>query len=213
MALPAYELEESFLEKDEHTEAEYFAWEDRSPHRWEFIPLPPSEGAGERRGIIRAMSGGIPVHSALAANLITILNNELRRAAHGACQPYGSDLKVHCADGRNTYPDVTVACEPLEFYRDRRDIILNSVLIAEVVSPSSELDDASSKRRSYQTIPTLQYYLLIGADETRVEMYTRVGEEWRYQVWTDPEAQVPLPDLGITVPLAELCFGLEWQRA
>jgi len=210
VALPAYELEESFLEKDVHSEQAYFTWEDRSPHRWEFLPTETPGEPGERLGIIRAMSGGTAAHSAIAANLITSLNNEFRRQTPGNCRPFGSDLKVHCPDGRNTYPDVTVVCGPLQFYRDRRDIVLNPVLIAEVLSPSTAQDDEGSKRRSYQTITTLQYYMLIAADEVRVEMYAREeGSEWRYELWKAPSSLVALPTLGIEVPLADLYIQVD----
>ena len=210
MALPAYELEESFLEKDAHTEGEYFAWEDRSPHRWEFLPIQIPGDSGERLGIIRAMGGGTAAHSAIAANLITSFNNELRRQAPGNCRAYGSDLKAHCPDGRNTYPDVTVVCGPLQFYRDRRDIILNPVLVAEVLSPSTAQDDEGSKRRSYQTITSLRSYLLMAADEVRAEIYTREeGSEWRYELWKEPNSLVALPTLGIALPLLDLYIHVD----
>ena len=38
MALPEQYLDTALLDKDWHTEEEYFAREDRSPGRWEFLP-------------------------------------------------------------------------------------------------------------------------------------------------------------------------------
>jgi Uma2 family endonuclease len=172
MALPAMNVDFLF-EKDLYTEEEYFALEDSSRLRWEFVPKAMLDTRGERLGFIRAMSGGTSDHSALSLNLGAELVTALRMADRRGCRPFNSDLKVHCPDGRNTYPDVSVVCGPPEYYLGRRDIILNSVLVAEVLSPGTESDDRGDKWKSYQGISGLQYYLLLPPDQIRVELYSR----------------------------------------
>ena len=171
-----------FLDKGCYTEEEYFALEDRSPERWEFIPTDAPSLSGLRLGIIRAMSGGVPDHAGIMANLITALTLALRGAGNLTCRVFSSDLKIHNADGRNTFPDVSVICGKLNYHRGRRDIITNPTLIAEVLSPSTEADDRGGKRQSYQTIPTLQHYLLVFANEPRAELYTRGEQGWRLEI-------------------------------
>lgn len=205
MALPALFAPNLLVDKDWHTEDEYFALEDQSQARWEFVP----DGApGPRLGRIRAMSGGTVDHSGIASNLITALHI----AGNQMCRVFNSDLKVHTAEGRNTFPDVSVLCGAPSFYLARRDIVTNPILIAEVLSPSTEADDRAEKRLSYQTIPALQHYLLLAADQTRVELYTRgPSGGWHFEVWETQNAQIPLPALGIALALSDLYALVEFE--
>lgn len=208
MALPALFAPNLLVDKDWHTEDEYFALEDQSQARWEFVP----DGApGPRLGRIRAMSGGTVDHSGIASNLITALHMALRDAGNQMCRVFNSDLKVHTAEGRNTFPDVSVLCGAPSFYLARRDIVTNPILIAEVLSPSTEADDRAEKRLSYQTIPALQHYLLLAADQTRVELYTREASGWHFEAWEDGNAQIPLPALGIALALSDLYALVEFE--
>ncbi len=209
MALPALYAEDPFLDKDWYTEEEYFAQEDHSPARWEFLP-DTSTPRGPRLSRIRAMSGGTLDHSAIAVNLMTALNGALRGAGIQTCRVFGSDFKVHTADGRNTYPDAGVVCGKPIYHRGRRDIITNPLLLAEVLSPSTQADDRSDKWVSYQTISTLQHYLLLATDRARVELYTREASGWHFEAWEDRGGQIALPALGVTLALADIYALVEF---
>ena len=211
MALPALHARTSALDKDWYTEDQYFALEDRSPDRWEFLPDGPPNPGGSRLGRIRAMSGGSPKHSALAMRLGRRLGNALESAGNQMCEVYGSDLKIRAADERTTYPDVSVVCGALAFHPGRRDTVTNPVLVAEVLSPSTEEDDRNQKRESYQTIPTSQHYLLLATNRPRVEVYTREAAGWRLEVWEQRTDMVPLPALSLTLSLADLYAQVEFE--
>ena len=182
MALSALYVEEPTLDKDWYTEDEYFALEDSSPDRWEFLPDGPLNEAGVSLGHIRAMSGGLPKHSALAMRLGRRLGNALEAAGNQMCEVYGSDLKVRTEDKRITFPDISIVCGRLAYYSGRRDTVTNPIFLAEVLSPSTEGEDRSRKRISYQTIPTLQHYLLLSVNEIKIELYTREEDGWHYEV-------------------------------
>ena len=216
MALPQRYEEANqtpLLDKGRYTEDEYFALEDNSPDRWEFIPTDAPGLPGPRLGIIRAMSGGTPDHSGIGANLIIALANALRGKGNRMCRVFNSDLKVHNADGRNTYPDVSVVCGALNFHRRQRDIVTNPILVAEVLSPSTQADDRGDKRRSYQTIPTLRHVLLLAADRPHVEIDTRVGNEgsWESVTVEGGEASITLSGLDLTLTLADLYDLVEFE--
>lgn len=213
MALPALYAEEPLLDKDWYTEDEYFALEDRSPDRWEFLQDGPPTPDGPRLGRIRAMSGGTMDHSGIGGNLITALNVALRGANIRTCRVFSSDLKVHTNDGRNTYPDVSVICGKPDVYRRRRDIFTNPILVAEVLSPSTQNDDRGDKRASYQTIPTLQHFLLLAPDRARVELYTREDTGWHYETHEGLESVVLLPALGVKLALADLYSQVDFEQA
>ena len=204
MTLLALYAEQPLLDKDRYTEDEYFALEDRSPDRWEFLPDGPPASDGTRLGRIRAMSGGTLDHGSVSGNLLTALNIALRAAGVRTCRVFGSDVKIHPPEGRNTYPDVSVVCGRPDLYRKRRDIFTNPILVAEVLSPSTEAYDRNKKRLSYQTTPTLEHYLLLSAHQARVELYTREESGWHSEAYEGLETIMPLPALGVTLVLADL---------
>ena len=211
MALPALYAEEPPIDKDWYAEDEYFALEDRSPDRHEFLPDGPLNPDGSRLGRIRAMSGGTLDHGGIAGNLITALNIALRGMGIRTCRVFGSDVKIHPPEGRNTYPDVSVVCGKSSPYRARNDIFTNPIFVAQVLSPSTEAYDRNAKRLSYQTIPTLQHCLLLAADQARAELYTRDENGWQYKAYEGWETAVPLPALGVTLALADLYEGMEFE--
>ena len=213
MALPALYAEEPLLNKDWYTEDEYFALEDRSPDRWEFLPDGPPDAPGPRMGRIRAMSGGTLDHSAIAGNLVTALNVALRGADIRTCRVFGSDVKVHPPEGRNTFPDVSIVCGKPDLYRGRNDIYTNPIFVAEVLSPSTEAYDRNKKRLAYQTIPTLQHYLLITADRAWVELHTREESGWHSEAYEGLGAILPLLALGVEVSLTDIYELVEFEQA
>jgi len=202
---------DTFFDKDLYTEAEYFHLEDASQSRWEFLPEGLPRPKGRRLGRICAMTGGTVDHGGIAMNLGVALNNAFRAAGIQTCRVFGSDVKIHSAEGRNTYPDVSALCGKPSYYGGRRDIITNPILIGEVLSPSTEAYDRSEKWTGYQTIATLQHYLLLSADRMRVELYTREDQGWHFVSFEGEDAHMPLSKLGVTLALSDLYAHVEFD--
>lgn len=200
-------------DKDRYTEDQYLAFEQRAEGRWEFVPTDPVGLPGPRLGIIRAMSGGTIDHSAVASNFITALSNALRAKGNRMCRVFTSDLKIHTADGLNTFPDVSVVCGKPASHKGRRDLVTNPILLSEVLSPSMEYYDRGDKWLHYQSIPNLQHYLLIAADLQRIELYTREETGWRFQIFSNSEDTITLSSLEITIPLADVYAMVEFDDA
>lgn len=107
---------------------EYLALERKAEHKSEYID-----------GIIYAMAGGSERHNLIAANIIIALGTQLRNRP---CRVYTSDLKVGAPNStRFFYPDVSVICGEPQFVDDEKDVILNPILIAEVLSESTAAFD------------------------------------------------------------------------
>jgi len=211
MALPALYANDPILDKDRYDEDEYFTLEESSRARWEFLPDGPAPFQGSRLGRIRAMSVGTLDHGAIAMNFGRALGNALSSAGVQACRTFGSDVKVHATDGRNTFPDISVVCGKPEMYRNRRDTVTNPVLIAEVLSPPTESDDRGDKWASYQSIPSLRHYLLLAADRVRIELCTREESGWHFETWETLDSEIPLRALGITVTAADLYAMVDFE--
>jgi Uma2 family endonuclease len=152
-----------------YTYQQYLAFEHDSPTKHEYVD-----------GEILAMAGGTPRHNALAMRIGTAIDSG--RSAN--CVAFQSDQKIRVlATGRVTYPDVSMVCGPLE--RDPADpdrtVVTNPTLLVEVLSPSTEEVDRSSKWRDYQLIPSLQEYLLVSQAQSRIEIYRRLSSgNWEY---------------------------------
>ncbi len=169
------------------TTAEFVAWESRQEARYEYLG-----------GIVRMMVGGTLGHHGIGGNLFAFLHGRVR--AQG-CRIFQEAVKLTCPSGDVTYPDVMVVCGPV---RPTDLAATNPVLIAEVLSPSTEPRDRGEKWQAYQSIDALRHYLLIHQTHWCVELFTRCGAGWETTSLTGQDAAVPLSALDITVPLAAL---------
>jgi Uma2 family endonuclease len=154
-------------------------------------------------GEMFAMSGASARHGLIAGNLLAELRDALRDTS---CTTYSADLRVATDRHRHyTYPDVVVACEPLQYADAQRDTITNPILIAEVLSDSTEKYDRGAKFERYRAIPTLAEYLLVAQDRIHVELYTRQpNAAWVLREWNDPAAKIELASLRCSVAISEI---------
>jgi Uma2 family endonuclease len=105
-----------------------------------------------------------------------------------------------------------VACEPTVFFPPEKEIALvNPKLIAEVTSPSSEVDDRGNKFTDYRRIASLEEYVLVSQTRYQVETFYKQPDG----IWVSgPSAHgidksIKLRSLGIEVPLAEVYAGIQ----
>ena len=191
-------LSQMYAEKDFYTEDEYFEFERTALGRWEY-----------ENGEIRAMAGGTDNHNTIASNDARVLGNAL---VPRGCRVYGSDMKIHCGDGYNTFPDVSVVCGQRDYHRGRNDILLNPVLLAEVLSPSTEADDRGPKFDHYRSIPSLTDYLLVAQDELRALLLTRRADLWEFRHFASLESAVHLTSVDVTLALSDLYALIDFHE-
>lgn len=154
---------------------EYFRLEAASEKRYEYW-----------RGQVVCMSGGGHAHAVIVANLVGECYAQLKG---GDCAPRTENAAVKnplwFRPRRDrppyVYPDASVVCgEPrLEKIRGL-DVITNPVLVAEVLSPTTEAVDTGDKFTIYTAIPSLRHYLMFSS-ETRYAVHRRrdADGEWR----------------------------------
>jgi Uma2 family endonuclease len=152
------------------------------------------------------MPGAEAEHSAFTVDVLTMLMNALKEADERDCRVFNCLMKFHTPDGCNTYPDISIVRGKADYYRGRNDILTNPILLGEA-------DDRGDKWASYQTLPTLQHFLLLAADRARVELYTREESGWHFEAHEGLEAVVPLPALSVTLTLADLYAQVDFEQA
>ena len=180
------------------TVAEYFAYEEESEIKHEYID-----------GEIYPMTGGTLKHAAIIANT----SGELRQRLKGAeCAVLSSDMRIRVSPSRYVYPDVSVVCgDPVT--DDKSITLFNPTMIAEVTSPSTVDYDRVIKRDYYETIPSIQAYLVIDQHRVLVELYMRREGGWLLHRFSNLDADVPLAPLDCDLPLADIYDGIQIDAA
>ncbi|HLJ53427.1 MAG TPA: Uma2 family endonuclease [Chthonomonadaceae bacterium] len=161
-------------------------------------------------GEIVAMAGASPNHNRAAGNIFAGLHLQLRTSA---CEPFDSDMRVHVpACDHYYYPDASVACGEASFENvDGVESLQNPVLIVEVLSKSTEARDRGEKLICYQTLPSLQVYLLVSSDRPLVQIYERQADDsWRYTVFLDVDHTIELACIGCRLALADVYARVEF---
>ena len=178
------------------TVEEYFAFDEATEIRYEYID-----------GEIIPMTGGTLYHGLIMANA----SGELRQLLKGSdCRVISSDMRNRVNPTRYVYPDFCVVCgRPAT---DERAVTLwNPTLVGEVTSPSSIERDRGEKRRFYQSIASLQIYLVIDQHRALVELHSRQDDSWQSQEYAGLDAIIPLTALGCELPLAEIYDGIQFE--
>jgi len=154
------------------------------------------------------MAGGTKEHSQVAANVIRALGNAL---AGSPCCVLTSDMKIKLPTGLYTYPDSSVVCDQPQYQDDRKDVLLNPLLVVEVLSPTTEAYDRGQKFRHYQTCPSLREYVLIAQDRSAVDHYLRQPSgQWLLTTFESLDATMPLPTLGVALRMNEIYAKVEF---
>lgn len=170
---------------------EYFAFEEASPIRHEYVG-----------GEVYAMSGVTRRHSLISGNISARLWAAVRG---GPCRVHRAEMKLS-VDNVIYYPDVMVACgaEP----SDER-IEDAPCLVVEVLSESTASTDRREKLMVYRGIASLRTYLIVDQERRLVERHWRdVDGGWRHATLTEQGA-VPLPCPELVLTLDDIYEGVE----
>jgi Uma2 family endonuclease len=178
------------------TYADYLAAEQGSPTRHEFLD-----------GVIVAMAGGSDEHNAITSKLTVLCGVRLT----GTCRSYSPDQRFWiAATGRGRYSDGSIVCGPPEHPPHDNLATTNPVVVVEVLSPSSEGDDEGDKRLDFQSLASLQAYVVVAQDERCVKVYHRTQTgDWRIDpdLYRDGQS-FELPRLSSAIAVADVYAGI-----
>ena len=154
-------------------------------------------------GRMYLMPGGTHPHAIVIANLSRELGLALKARP---CIVTTSDVRVRVSrGGLYTYPDVVVVCGTPRYLDDRRDTVLNPVLLIEVLSPSTEAYDRGFKFAQYRTLESLQEYGLVSQSEPRVEIFRRQASgEWLLSEAAGMDAACRFDSADCTIALKDI---------
>jgi Uma2 family endonuclease len=173
---------------------EYLQLEEAAEFRSEYID-----------GQMVAMAGGTLNHALISSNLVGEFRNRLLVSD---CKVFGSDMRIRTSpSGIYTYADAVVGCGRLEVVDNT---LTNPVLIAEVLSDSTEAYDRGRKFGWYRQIGSLRDYILVDQKRTLIEHFRKEREgDWWMRDYGSLDAGVRIDSLEITIPASEIYRGVD----
>lgn len=184
----------------------------RLPHRASYQEYLAVERASEHRhelidGVIVAVAGGSDEHNAVAGRFATLLS----RGISDAYRYFTANQRFWiAASARGRYSDGSIICGKPEHPAHDGQATTNPAVVLEVLSPSSEGDDQGDKRIDFQSLATLQAYVVASQDRRRVDVYRRAADRsWAPdpEVYDDGQA-FTLPTSATPIVVAEIYRGI-----
>ncbi|MBW4608759.1 MAG: Uma2 family endonuclease [Hassallia sp. WJT32-NPBG1] len=152
-------------------------------------------------GQVFAIAGASEEHNLITANIIALFRPHLRGTD---CRAFVSDMKVKVTLQKVDifyYPDLLVTCDPDDrerYFKTRPS------LIVEVLSDSTATTDKREKRLNYQTLDSLQEYILISQDKIQIEVYRQDTQgNWSMQTLGKDDT-LKLESIGLKLTMAEI---------
>ena len=148
------------------------------------------------------MAGSSKRHNRIAGNCY----RAFMLAGDNRCEAFIGDIKVRVKGSKAYYyPDVVVGCaedESDEYYLEK------PCLIVEVSSDSTIRKDYLEKSLAYQSLTSLQAYLIVAQDKPQVDMLVRTTEGgWALQQFERLEDEITLPCPVMTLSLDTIYAG------
>jgi len=174
---------------------EYLAYEEKSEIRHEYID-----------GEIFAMSGASANHNQIAINMVALIRPYLRGSK---CRVFMSDMKVKIKQENATffyYPDLLVTCSD----KDRDNYFKTEPkLIVEILSKSTKRNDLNEKRINYQSLSSLEEYVLIDQDQIRVISYRKDSQGKWLKTILENDNSLELKSINITLLMSQIYEDVE----
>ncbi|BBU61921.1 hypothetical protein MSC49_18560 [Methylosinus sp. C49] len=152
--------------------------------------------------VVRMMVGARWEHNYIIQNLSSGIRERLR-ANGSSCRTLTESFRLRDAPmDSSMLPDVIVHCRPLE---PGATSLNDPTVLVEVMSEGSKARDRFEKWAVYQKLPSLRHYVLVERDRAHIETFDREGAVWAgVRILDGLEAELDLPAIGVSVPLAEI---------
>lgn len=139
------------------------------------------------------------IHSRIMAQLLSKLSVE-------KYEIFGSDMRVNNPiSGSYCYPDITIVREEPLLQDNAFDNLLNPCLIIEILSPGTEEYDRNDKFTAYQSIVTLQEYMLVSSEKIQIEYFRKeTASQWQRVLYNTGESQIGLLHGDVILSAADI---------
>jgi len=182
------------------SEAEYLEIERAAETKSEFYN-------GEMFGLAGASSS----HNIIINNIVMALGPRLKSKP---CSIYSIDVRVKAeSSGLYTYPDIVVGCGEKKFLDHNEDTLLNPTLIFEILSPSTEQYDRTTKFNHYRKIESFKEYLLVAQEKIAVEHFVKkISDEWVFKEYNSMKDTVILKSVKLSLAVKDIYDTISFDK-
>jgi Uma2 family endonuclease len=183
-----------------YTAEEYLESERAAEYRREFLD-----------GQIFAMAGESLSHSRICINLAIEAGSKLKGKP---CEALSPNMKVRTSSASLfAYPDLTIVCGEPQFHDAKKDVLTNPQVIFEVLSPSTEIYDRTTKFQRYRMgNETLTDYILVSQDKAFVEHFTKQADgSWLYRSFSEMTEVLRIETVDCDLILSEIYDRVEFS--
>jgi Uma2 family endonuclease len=174
----------------------FFAWVVGQEEHFELV---------EGEVVMRAGAGRR--HDSIVVNLTAAVHAQVRGRP---CQTFTSDTYVSTSPSTRRMPDLGIDCGKPDDDSLAAD---RPALVIEVLSPTTGGFDVTVKLAEYQSLPSMEYILLINTEMPTVHLYLRDQDgRWQDRVVKGLDAAIDLAKLNVALKLAEICDGLQFRE-
>jgi Uma2 family endonuclease len=173
----------------------FLSWVAKQEGRYEFDGFAPV-----------AMTGGTARHNRIAISILVALRSRLRGTP---CSVFGQDLGVRTIGDAVRFPDALVACTR---FPDSDRLASDVRVVFEVLSPDSGRRDRVVKMREYAAVPSILHYVIVEFAYPGLQDFHRQdgADGWSATPLKEDDI-LPLPGIGIEIPVAEIYEGVEFE--
>lgn len=162
-----------------------------------------------RNGDVTQVVGETRSHALISGNLFVQLRS---LALAGDGEVYQSDMRVQVnQEPQLTYPDVVVSDGTPKFTKPT-DTLTNPLLIAEVLSQSTEAYDRGDKFEQYSRIPSFKEYLLIAQDKVSVTHFVRQPDNnWLRMSYQQKDEEISLQSMDGKLSVSDIYLQVSFS--
>jgi Uma2 family endonuclease len=183
-----------------YTPEEYLELEENAEYKSEY-----------RDGEIIPMTGGTTNHNEIALNFAAYLKLALRKKDY---RVYIGDVRLWIPRYRQyTYPDVMVIQGEPIYTGKGTTTVMNPMLIAEVLSKSTQNYDQGDKFMYYRSIPEMKEYILIDQKQFHVMQHNKTDEgKWLLTEYEGKDSILNLSAIDFKISFEELYAGVNFEE-
>jgi Uma2 family endonuclease len=142
-------------------------------------------------------------HDKIISNLHILLGMYLRKDKNFVVYSQGTHIRIDIT-GSSRMPDIAVVSKKDE-KRNALHQILNPTVLVEVLSKSTQAKDKNEKLDEYQTIESLEEYVLISQDQPQVTKFSKIDSwHWNQEILKGLDKVLHLQSIGFEISLQEI---------
>ena len=146
-------------------------------------------------------------HKEILRQLNFLLSQQINHSTYGY---YVNDIEISRKYMGYFYvPDLAITLQDSRIYDDNGHLT-NPKSIIEILSPSTQKKDRTEKKAYYQSLESLEEYLLISQDTYKIEQFLRKGKtDWIVKVYDSVE-QTCIMTVGVKLKLSDVYQNTNW---